>query len=511
MLRRKAFPAIAIAAWACVALLLWGTVAGCQTRRTVLIKADGYSRLVPIERAETVGDALTEAGITLGPRDKVSPDIYTPLPRSGTITVIRVTERLESVRLPIPFEQEILRDESLPRGQTRLVRLGVAGERQRTYRITYEDGQEVRREVAADQVLREPVNEVILAGTKGRLESVAISGTIAYLSGGNAWIMRTNSANKRPITFSGDLDQRVFALSGDGRWLAFSRQAFGEGGLNTLWLLNTTIVGESPEPLRIADVLYAEWQGNGLLYSTAQATPGPPGWKANNDLWLWPGPGLTPRALTLPIPPGLYAWWGREYALSPNGRLLAYAAPDTVGVVDLRSGEHRALAHFPVVHTYGDWVWTPGLTWSPDGRFLAAVLHGPPVRGEAPEDSPIFDLWLLAADGSKKELLVPNVGMWALPVWSPGGAYLAYGVSQEPGHSQQSRYELWILRLNDGQARRLLPIPGWTGLLPQRVAWSPKDDALVVSYLGDLYLIGLDGSLPKALTDDGRSSLPRWR
>jgi len=489
----------------------WGGASACQTQRTVFIKADGQARLVPIYRAETVGDALAEAGITLGPHDKVSPDIYTPLPRSGTITVVRVTERLESERLPIPFEQEILRDESLPKGQTRLVRLGVAGERQRTYRVIYEDGQEVRRELVTDLVLQGPVSEVILVGTRGRLESVPISGTIAYLSGGNAWIMRANSANKRPLTFSGDLDQRVFALSGDGRWLAFSRRASGGDNLNTLWLMNTTIVGESPQPLPAADVLYAEWQGNGLLYSTAQATPGSPGWKANNDLWLWPGFGLPSRALPLPIPLGPYAWWGREYALSPDGRLLAYGAADAVGVVDLQTGEQRTLARFPVVHTYSDWVWTPGLTWSPDSRILAAVLHGPPLRGEAPEDSPVFDLWLLPADGSPGRLLVANVGMWALPAWSPRGAYLAYGVSQEPGRSQQSRYELWVLRLGDNQVRRILPIAGWTGLLPQRVAWSPKGDALVVSYLGDLYLVNLETGAPQALTDDGRSSLPRWR
>jgi hypothetical protein len=495
-----------------VLLALCLTAVACQTQRTVLIQADGQSRLVTVYHAETVSDALTEAGVTVGERDRVTPDLYARLPRSGSITIVRVTERIETETEAIPFQREVLRDESLPKGETHLLHLGTPGQLQRTYRVTLEDGIPIRREFVEERVLQEPVNETLRVGTMGSLPSVPVTGTLVYLSGGNAWVIRSSTANKRPVTFSGDLDGRVFALAPDGQNLAFTRRPGQDGSaLNTLWLLNTLVLGETPVDLQQPDVLAADWSGESLVVTTGQATPGPPGWKANNDLWLVPGPGYSRQALPSLGPAGTYGWWGRDLAMSPNGRLLAYAAPDSVGLLDLLTGERRVLVTFTPVRTLSDWVWTPGLAWSPDGRTLAAVIHGPPVAGEAPEDSPLFDLWILPVESSTGTLLVPNVGMWALPAWSPTGNHLAYGVAQEPRSSQKSLYDLWVLSVTDNQRTKLLQETGWGGIQPQRVAWSPQGDQLVVSNLGDLYLVDLHGSRPQALTDDGRSSLPQWR
>ena len=136
-----------------ILLIAWlATLSACQTQRSVLIQADGQSRLVTVVRAETVGDALEEAGLTLGEKDRVTPDIYARLPRSGSITVVRVTERTEMEVEAIPFEREVLRDESVQKGETRLVRAGAQGQRQRTYRVTLEDGVPVRRELVADRI-----------------------------------------------------------------------------------------------------------------------------------------------------------------------------------------------------------------------------------------------------------------------------------------------------------------------------------------------------------------------
>lgn len=495
-----------------LALTSLTTLTACQTQRSVLIQADGQSRLVAVSRAETVGDALEEAGLTLGEKDRVTPDIYARLPRSGSITVVRVTERTETGVEAIPFGREVLRDESVQKGETRLVQPGVPGQRQRTYQVTLEDGIPIRREQVSDRITKEPVNEVLQVGTQGSLPSVPITGSLVYLSGGNAWAVRSSTANKRPVTFSGDLDGRVFALSPAGGNLAFTRRPVsGTSSINSLWLLNTLLAADEPLSLEQPDVLYAEWRGDSLLFTTGQATAGAPGWKANNDLWLLPAPGLPRQPLQSPGAGGVYAWWGRDYALAPNGKLLAYAAADGVGVLDLLSGESRAIAGFAPAHTYSDWVWTPGLSWKPDSSALAAVVHGAPLAGEAPEDSPVFDLWTFPVDGTAGTRLAANVGMWALPSWSPGGNLLAYGVAQEPRASATSRYDLWAMNLDNGATRRLLAGVAWGGLQPQRVIWSPLGNEVVVSYQGDPYLVSLAGDPPRALTDDGRSGSPQWR
>jgi hypothetical protein len=493
----------------------------CQTQRTVLIQADGQSRLISISRAETVGDALEEAGLTLAEKDRVAPDFYARLTRSGSITVVRVTERTETEDEAIPFGREVLRDESLQKGETQLVRTGVPGQRQRVYLITLEDGTAMRREQMSDRVTKEPVNEVLLIGAKGSLASAPITGSLApapvtgtlvYLSSGNAWVVRNSTASKRPVTFSGDLDGRVLALSANGGDLAYSRlPVSGTGGINSLWLVNTLLAADEPLSLGQPDVLYAEWRGDSLLFSTGQAMTGAPGWKANNDLWLLPAPNLPRQPLPSLGAGGVYAWRGRDYALAPNGKLLAFAAPDGLGVLDLLSGDRRSLASFAPANTYSEWVWTPGLSWKPNGSALAAAVHGAPTAGEAPENSPVYDLWSFPTDGAAGKRLAVDVGMWALPSWSPDGKLLAYGVAEEPRASATSGYDLWIMDLEQGASRPLLTGVPSGGLPPQRAVWSPAGDEVVLTYQGNLYLTSLAGGPVRALTDDGRSGNAVWR
>lgn len=494
----------------CLALIV--TLGACQTQRTVLIQADGKSRLVTVFRAETVGDALQEAGVTLGEKDRVSPDFYARLPRSGTITLVRVSERTETEVEVIPFSREVVRDEALARGEAQVLQVGQTGERERTYRITLEDGIAVGRAPAGERVTRAPINEIVRLGTMGSLPVVAVPGVITYLSGGNAWIIRGSTAAKRPATFTGDLDGRVFALSTDGRELAVTRRPMSPTiSLNALWAVNTLVAIDPAQPQHQVDVLAATWRGESLLFTTGQVTQGPPGWKANHDLWMLPSTGRLRVALPTLGPAGLYGWWGRDLAASPDGKRLAWSAPDSVGVMDLDSGQRRVLASFAPVQTYGDWVWTPGISWSPDSRSLAAVVHARPTGGESPEDSPAFDLWTLPADGRPGKVLTTSVGMWAFPAWSPTGDRVAFGRAAEPAASSRSRYELWLMRLSDGATTRPLQQSGWAALDPQRVVWSPRGDELVVEHLGDLYLVPFFGGQPRPITDDGRSSLPQWR
>ena len=222
-------------------------------------------------------------------------------------------------------------------------------------------------------------------------------------------------------------------------------------------------------------------------------------------------PGSPREPLPNPGAGGVYAWWGRDYALAPNGRLLAYSAPDGVGLLDLASGERRILASFAPARSFGDLVWTPGLTWKPDGSALAAVVHRAPSAGEAPEDSTAFDLWVFPVNATAGTRLAANVGMWAVPSWSPDGRFLAYGVSRETSATAATGYDLWIMDVERDASRLLLSGLTWGGSLPQRAVWSPQSNELVVTYRSDLYLVSLSGDPPRALTDDGRSSNAIWR
>ena len=110
--------------------------------------------------AETVEASLAEGGVELPANFRLNPPANTPVEPGLVIHVIGVseeqvleTERIESRTLYEP-------DSSLPWGERRIV-LGQDGIRYRQYRIVYEDGAAISRELATEWYDPQPVDTVI--------------------------------------------------------------------------------------------------------------------------------------------------------------------------------------------------------------------------------------------------------------------------------------------------------------------------------------------------------------
>lgn len=520
--------------WAAVAGLLMVTIAlafglgACGQPRPlrVALHADGQQQILRVTApsAWAVRDLLDAAGVSLGPLDRVEPDLYVGVADGMDVVVTRVEERFEVERRPLPFAHKTVRNEAVPEGERRLLQAGSNGEVEITYQLTLENGVEVARQEVRREVTAQPVDEVVLLGVQGELATVPISGTIAYLSGGNAWFMRESSDLRRNITGSADLDGRVFALSPDGSRLLFTRGMAGDEGspLNSFWLARTSLVGEDPRYMGVVGVVWAEWSPDGTraAYSTAERSGGVPGWKANNDLWIITlpeeGTGGQP-AFEMVLPPTAdipYAWWGRSFAWSPDGRYLAYAQADEVGIVSVKDKVPLPLASFVPYRTRSHWAWVPSVSWSSDGYLVSFVAHEGDLEGLSPEDSPIFGLWAASVDGKVQVRLKEEVGMWSGPRWAPAGGeagdLMAFGQAQSPRNSEDSRYELYVSDRDGSNARRLFPPQGLMGLIAPAVAWSPRGDAMLVEYEGNLYRIDVTSGSLDQLTADGQSTQPRW-
>jgi len=505
--------------------------------RIVTLIADGETRTL-VTDALTVRDLLAEANVTLDEDDRVVPVEPTFVEDRMTVRVIRVEVRTETEQREIPFERRTVRDASVPAGETRLLEPGVTGSEELTYRTTLEDGVEVERRLVQRSVLREPRTEVVLIGVQPELKPVPITGTVAYIANRNAWVMQTTSPNRRRLTHTGDLDGRVFTLSPDGSYLLFTRlpstlmegtsppTSPPTGGLNTLWMIETATADAEPVQLEAESILWAGWEaecritptGSGcrIAYSTGTLAESSPGWKAENDLWVarpHPGGGqlLGWRRIVEPGVGGAYGWWGTTYTWSPDGNTLAYARADEVGVVRAYDGAQTPLARFPPYRTYAPWVWRPTISWSPEGEFIVTTLHGPAPTGEAPEDSPVFDVWALAADGTLTATLVSEAGMWAAPVYAPEGDYVAFGHARSPYASQTSGYDLYVMDRDGSDRRRLFPPEEEIGLEYPEIAWGPGGDRLIVVYQGNLYLITVTDGAVHQLTGEGSVTAVRWQ
>jgi TolB protein len=140
---------------------------------------------------------------------------------------------------------------------------------------------------------------------------------------------------------------------------------------------------------------------------------------------------------------------------SPSGARIAYVSrPDSAQdqyelFVMLADGSHQQLIARDVADS--------GLTWSPDGRWIAF----------APSGSDVPTIAIVRPDGSEtRSIPIPDVERASSPAWSPDGAWIAFaGV-------QSGESGIFAVSINGSAVVRLTsnPLPGWDG----SPAWAPQ-------------------------------------
>ncbi|MGF1503712.1 MAG: G5 domain-containing protein [Anaerolineae bacterium] len=532
----------------------------------------------------TVADVLRDENISLGQEDRVNPPSFTPIVDGLTITVIDVDEETAILEEIVPFGRRTTVNEGLPAGETRLIQAGVNGVAQVTYRITYENGVEVNRSEIRRVLIEPPTDEILMVGSQTELPTITVEGTIVYIAGSNAWIVQQNSANRRPLTVDGDLDERVFALSQDGTRLLFTRfygegqqdtpdpetptpvptatpeEPTGEEPFNTLWaILDTMDPQARPARIELENILYAQWvpgTQQTIVYSTAEPRESFPGWQANNDLWVAQiteeGEVVNRRQLLEASAGGVYGFYGTAFNIAPDGSTLAWAQPDSAGVLvpvfplEDDEGEDEdsprpsatptpdapdrfeenplllpdrfeklTRVQFAPFNAY-DFIWRPEPVWSPDGQLVLTWTHGNPIGTEAPEDSLVFDLTAFPFDGDYTVDIAEQVGIFTYAQFAPANeddqtdSPLAYLQAIDP-LNQTTRYRLVILDRDGSNPRTVFPTQEESvGLATHQFAWSPDGQQIAVIFQNDIYLIDVATGLRQQLTGDGLSTLVRW-
>lgn len=504
-------------------LIFFVFLAACRPNivsNKMTIRVDGHD--IPLStNVLTVREALDEAGVIVGPEDRVQPDLWVEVRDGMTVRVIRVQEEVLVEREVAAYAQQTIKSEALPAGERKLLQAGQNGEVEVTYRLRFEDGVEVARTILQQAVVKEPMAQIIAVGVEGVAESVAVAGTIAYLNGGNGWVMRGESGGRHAITSEGNLDGQVFALSPDGTYLLYSVPTDTvalDGPFNALYLLNTRLVDEKPVKLNINNVLGAVWSPDSKQIAYTTGVKGSaPGWKAHNDLWLATVRGSNGDTIkpdpkrTLPAnTSGAYSWWPMRLRWSPDGAKIAYARADEIGWVEVKTHRAFPLASFAPLSAFRDQVWIPHIAWSPDSAFILGIVHGPPQAGQTAESSQRFEVWAFSINGEVRARLVDAAGMWAVPDMSADGL-ISFAQASEPFDSYESRYALWLMDRDGSNKRDFFPPQGQIGLVPPvEYAWSPDGVQMVVLYLGDLYLVDVPGGQARQLTGDGRCTQVEW-
>ncbi len=495
---------------------------------SVTITTGGSVHEIQVPAGSTVSQALEAAGITPGNQYRSEPPFYTVLSDGDTIKLTRQEEIFETEQVVIPFEKQVVRNETLPEGETRLVQKGVNGLQEITYRRILEDGTEISKSAVKTVVLNEALPEIVMVGAQASFTPLTVPGTLVYLAGGNAWQMEGSTANRRLLVSTGDLDGRIFTLSPNGDYLIFTKKSKKpvDKEINTLWAVRTTSSEPKPVWLQASNVVhFAGWipGTNSVAYSTVEPRGTAPGWQANNDLYRVSLTGGGPRKMLDANSGGVYGWWGMTFLFSADGR-LAYARPDQIGLVDQDGGYLKPLLDITPLNTHSDWAWIPPLAWGSDGKTLYFVAHASAPAPITGEESPFFDLSATSFTNGATIPIIQAAGMFAYPSVSPVRAsgkekvyQLAYLQSIFIDQSETSRYRLMVMDRDGSNNRALFPPADAGGIEPQIPAWSPEPlagqtgDFIAVIYQGNLWLIDSGSGSAYQVTGDGLISRIDWK
>lgn len=195
----------------------------------------------------TVGAALHDAGIAVGPKDVVTPGITERIRDGARITVVRVKEAIESEKLPVAYGLLRTFTKSLPPGIVRQTRAGVRGEKTVHYRVRYEDGVCVSRKPVASIMTKRPVSRMVAIGSRGH-----------YTSRGEFTIRRT----LRMIASAYDPGPRSCGRYATGRTACGLRAGYG-------------VVAVDPRVIRLGSKLYIEGYGYAVAGDRGRAIKGP--------------------------------------------------------------------------------------------------------------------------------------------------------------------------------------------------------------------------------------------
>jgi resuscitation-promoting factor RpfB len=177
------------------------------TPKKITVELAGADPEVRSVAAGTVGDALQQLGYVPHGRDVVRPAVDQPLQDGDKIVFTDYSSKTKSVSgetVAAPTVEH--QDSSLAAGTRKVTTPGVDGKRDVTYRLTYRNGDLVKKQVVSQSVVQQPTAEVVTVGTKAPEANYASGSSvwdrIAQCESGGNWAANTGNGYYGGLQFS---------------------------------------------------------------------------------------------------------------------------------------------------------------------------------------------------------------------------------------------------------------------------------------------------------------------
>jgi uncharacterized protein YabE (DUF348 family) len=178
--------------------------------RSVEVQFNQYGVLRSVRTtADSVDAFLKNEGVVLQTGETVQPELQSSITTGLLVSVNKPGIKTATVTESIPFAVEKKDDPELKAGESSVAQAGVAGERAVIYEIVEENGVEISRREIQQVTVRQPVNEVVVRGTK--IVSPAFSST-ETVAGDKAALMAAAGISEA------DFGYVDYIVSKESRW-----------------------------------------------------------------------------------------------------------------------------------------------------------------------------------------------------------------------------------------------------------------------------------------------------
>jgi uncharacterized protein YabE (DUF348 family) len=138
--------------------------ASIQRGQAVSIRS-GEQAIDVFVAADTVGEALAAAGISLQNLDFSLPSEDEPIPDNRIIKITRVREETILEDTIIPFTKERVPDVELNAGQEKVLQSGQNGLKTSSVIVRYENGKEIERTTESEWISKQPISQKTAYGS----------------------------------------------------------------------------------------------------------------------------------------------------------------------------------------------------------------------------------------------------------------------------------------------------------------------------------------------------------
>ncbi|GAB3283812.1 transglycosylase family protein [Parasphingorhabdus pacifica] len=194
-----------------------------KTAKTITITDGGGEPKELTTHAVTIDEFVAEQKLKLGPEDHITPGASEKITDGTEVHVNRTGSSVVNVTTEIePPVKEIV-DDSMFKGEEKVVEAGSPGEKIVFTRVSTRNGEETGREAIGERVTKEPVEKVVRVGGKPRPNSAVWDKLVECEAGGN-WSANTGNGYYGGLQF----DKSTWDAYGGDEFAAYPHQASRE-------------------------------------------------------------------------------------------------------------------------------------------------------------------------------------------------------------------------------------------------------------------------------------------